>query len=575
MTAVLEPGSMLERYQIVEVVGEGKMSTVCRALDTRLSRFVALKVLHGEQSDAQQFSERFLIEARTLARLQHPGIVQVYDAGDANGILFLTMEWVDGHSLLDRLHHVGHLPIEEVVEITRQVADALKYAHYQGIIHRDIKPSNILLASDGRVKLSDFGLAMARGPSLTRTGMVLGSPGYMSPEQVRGEILDSRSDVFSLGTVLYQALTGSRPFRGESALELMQQTVYESPLAPRALRPEISPALEGVVLHAMAKDPAERFQTAGAFVEALEAQRATFPAGSLTISDPELVAGAAPAVVRPKGRRSFAGIATSVLVLFALLSGVALVATALVNDGVTSPLPWIPLFAVVLVVLGVTFWLVSRGPSQRDEPTLYAHPERMPQAPPDYVPEASPDFATPPPPHSPPTLVQYMEDSYPAEPRMDTVPEREWSTDIQRPLGSEGAPQTQVMRQTPEVAAFLLVLNGPSRGQKLQLSRDVTQIGRAQTNDVRVDDTGASRQHATIRLESGQFAIYDMGSSNGTLLNGMRTARAILKDRDEIRIGDTNLMFMHVASYLSADAQRRVREFDDLWDDLTETVRRD
>ncbi|MEM8930492.1 MAG: serine/threonine-protein kinase [Acidobacteriota bacterium] len=204
----------IDRYEILEILGRGAMGEVYLALDPKFDRRIALKVMTGhrlgEDDELDELRRRFVVEGRAAGRLNHPGIVTLYDAdSDAQtGWPFLAMEWVDGESLRKRLKRDGPLPVREVVDLGAQVARALAYAHAQGVVHRDIKPANLLLHQDGRVKVADFGVAKLVSSSLTLTGQVLGSPNYMAPEQVRAEPVDGRTDLFALGVVLYEALTG-------------------------------------------------------------------------------------------------------------------------------------------------------------------------------------------------------------------------------------------------------------------------------------------------------------------------------------------------------------------------------
>ena len=247
------------------------MATVYLAQDLKHHRQVAVKVLHPHLA-AVLGAERFLKEIQTTANLQHPHILPLFDSGDADGLLFYVMPYVDGESLRQRIMREKRLPITDAVRITSEVASALDYAHRHGVIHRDIKPENILL-HDGRALVADFGIALApsAGDSrLTETGMSLGTPAYMSPEQALGERqLDARSDIYAVGVMLYEMLTGSPPFTGPSAQVIVAKVLTEKPVPPSRLRKEIPGYLEDAVLTALEKNPADRFPTAVALQAAI------------------------------------------------------------------------------------------------------------------------------------------------------------------------------------------------------------------------------------------------------------------------------------------------------------------
>ncbi len=258
------------RYEIQRELGRGGMATVYLAHDLQHDRPVALKVVLPELA-ATMGNERFQREIKLAARLQHPHILSVYDSGQAKELLWYSMPFVEGESLRDRLTREVQLPVDEAVRITREVALALDYAHRHGVIHRDIKPENILL-SDGQALVADFGIARAASGegSLTQTGMAVGTPAYMSPEQATGErAVDARSDIYALGCVLYELLAGEPPFSGPSAQAIVARVLTETPRALTGVRTAVSPALAGVVSHAMARTPADRFATAAEFAKAL------------------------------------------------------------------------------------------------------------------------------------------------------------------------------------------------------------------------------------------------------------------------------------------------------------------
>jgi len=255
-------GKTLGQYQIVEEIGRGGMAIVYRAYQTSLQRYVAIKVLPPQFTFDTTFVQRFLQEARAAARLEHPHIVTIHDVGQQGDLYYIVMQELKGEPLNRLIQREGPLPLERVVRIVAQVASALDYAHAQGFVHRDIKPSNIIVGPDDHATLTDFGIAKAaEGTTLTKTGMLIGTPAYMSPEQVRGRRVDHRADIYALGVVCYEMLTGQVPFGGETPA-VLHAHVYE-PLPPlRSRRPDLPPALEKVLEKALAKEPEARYDSA-------------------------------------------------------------------------------------------------------------------------------------------------------------------------------------------------------------------------------------------------------------------------------------------------------------------------
>jgi len=282
-----------DRYELGPVLGHGGMARVHKGKDRQLGRSVAVKVLSAPYDRDLAFVERFRREARAAARLNHPSIVAVYDSGSHDGIHYIVTELVEGETLGDVLRREPALPPERAVEIATEVSRALAAAHERGVVHRDVKPGNVMLAPDGRVKVVDFGIARAAGvESVTRSGLVLGSAPYLSPEQARGEPGDSRSDIYSLGCVLYQMLTGRAPFVAETPVATLYLHVHEPVTPPSSIRP-VPPALEAVVLRCLEKDPSKRFGSASE-LEAALGEAAAAPDSTTTMQLPPAVTATAP-----------------------------------------------------------------------------------------------------------------------------------------------------------------------------------------------------------------------------------------------------------------------------------------
>jgi len=252
------------RYEVVRELGRGSMGVVYQGYDPVIGRAVAIKTMLTEgltPEDFQQFRARFQREAQAAGVLAHPSIVGVHDYGEDHGILYLIMEYLEGKSLEKVIEEQRILPIETIIPMCEQVCAALDHAHQRGIIHRDIKPANIMILNNGLVKVTDFGVAKMVSMGMTQTGLVLGTPNYMSPEQIKGRQIDGRSDLFSLGVILYDLVTGEMPFAGQNITTVIYKIVNENPIPPRELDARIHPGLSYVICKALAKNPEERYQT--------------------------------------------------------------------------------------------------------------------------------------------------------------------------------------------------------------------------------------------------------------------------------------------------------------------------
>jgi eukaryotic-like serine/threonine-protein kinase len=302
--------TFIGRYEIIAELGRGAMGSVFKATDPAVGRTVALKTIHsaalsGEQSE--EYRARFYREARASGVLAHPGIVPVFDVGECDGAPFLVMEFVEGRTLADAIKKGERFTLDRVCEIGQQIADALGYAHRQGVIHRDIKPANILMTSrevygSERPRITDFGIAKLAASEITSTGQLLGTPSFMPPEQFTGAPIDGRADLFSLGVILYSLATGEQPFPGETMTAVSYKVVYTEPIPPSKLNLAIPAGLEGVILKCLAKNPGNRYQTGEELAQDLGALRAN-PNASLmrtamsNSADPNATLVAAPSSI--------------------------------------------------------------------------------------------------------------------------------------------------------------------------------------------------------------------------------------------------------------------------------------
>ena len=293
-----------ERYKVETTLGEGGMARVYRGTDQVLDRTVAIKVLADRYAEDDNFVTRFRREAQAAAALSHPNVVAVFDTGDDAAAHYIVMEYVEGRTLGEVLKVEGPLDADRASAIAEDVATALQAAHERGLVHRDVKPGNVMIDTEGRIKVMDFGIARAAAnDTLTQTGTVLGTAAYLSPEQARGDSVDARSDIYSLGCVLFEMVAGRPPFTGDSPVSLAFRHVNEDPQRPSAYRPGVPPQLEAVVMRALEKDPGRRYQSAEEFRRALADARsgatATVPIGAAAT-------GGDTAVMAPPGTEGIA-----------------------------------------------------------------------------------------------------------------------------------------------------------------------------------------------------------------------------------------------------------------------------
>jgi eukaryotic-like serine/threonine-protein kinase len=348
---------LVGRYELGPLLAVGGMASVYRATDRVLQRAVAIKVLGPPYDQDPAFVERFRHEARAAAALSHPNIVAIFDSGSQSDIHYIVMEYVPGETLADTLRRHEVLEPHRAAEVGRWVCEALAAAHARGLVHRDIKPANVLVSRDGLVKVADFGIAKAAAtPTLTGSGALLGTAAYLSPEQAQGGPVDARSDLYSLGCVLYELLTGTPPFAADSPLAVVAQQVAEAPAPLSRRNPQVGPELEAVVMTALAKQPARRYQTAVAMGEDLERVVAGGAAGAVPLGS---AGPATEALGRPA---TTSGSAPTVVVA-------ARAATAAVGprDRTRWPLAaGISLVVLLVVMVAVALWWLRGG----DSPTV-------------------------------------------------------------------------------------------------------------------------------------------------------------------------------------------------------------
>jgi eukaryotic-like serine/threonine-protein kinase len=336
-----------DRYEVEARIGAGGMAEVWRGRDRVLKRTVAIKTLLPQFARDASFVDRFRREAQAAARLNHPGIVSVYDSGSDGDTPYIVMQFIEGRTLADFLGAGKTMPPMQAAQIAQGIAEALAAAHAQGVIHRDIKPANVMVTRDGKVMVMDFGIArLVSGPETApQTSAVMGTASYLSPEQAQGQAVDARTDIYSLGVVLYEMLTGRPPFTGDSPMAIAYKQVNATPPSPSSANPDVPPELDAVVMRALSKNPANRYQTAQEFADDLERLRAgrqvlatpLLPPGddaTQVISRPQPTAVLPPHEDQPGGsRKAWWGALLAVLVMALLAAGAYLLVTMLTDKG--------------------------------------------------------------------------------------------------------------------------------------------------------------------------------------------------------------------------------------------------
>jgi eukaryotic-like serine/threonine-protein kinase len=366
------------RYRIVRKLGAGGMADVYLAEDQELGRRVAIKILDGRHANDAQFIERFRREAKNAAALNHPNIVSIYDRGEAEHTYYIAMEYLDGRTLKELIVGRGPAPVNVSVEYARQILSALRFAHRHGIVHRDIKPHNVLVDREGRVKVTDFGIARAGTSQMTEAGSIVGTAQYLSPEQARGTEVDQRSDLYSLGIVLYELLTGQTPFDGDTPVEIAMKHLSATPRPPSQIRRDVPRDLDMVVMRALAKDPSARYQSADEMEADLErVLRGATLAAATTDSATQImsapvggaVADTAATMIAPHGAAAgYPGAVREVVVE---------------EDERERPVwPWLvaALFVVAAAIAGVIVWHQLAGSPPQEPVGQYNNCEPVKQA---------------------------------------------------------------------------------------------------------------------------------------------------------------------------------------------------
>src|SRR6266540_2310111 len=350
------PRILAGRYEVGRLLGAGGMAEVYEGHDRLLARRMAIKILLSQYAHDPAFLERFRREAQSAASLSHPNIVSVYDTGSDGDTWFIVMELVAGNTLRDLIHLHGPVHPARAAEICSEVAGALAVAHARGIVHRDVKPGNVMLTTEGKVKVMDFGIARASAvPSITQTSAVVGTAQYIAPEQAQGLEVDGRTDVYALGCCLYEMVTGQVPFSGPTPVAIAYRHVREEPTPPRALNPDVPPPLERVCLKAMAKRPEDRYQTAAEMQRDLERVR---------VGEPVTVAGPLPSqqTTQAIGAAGYGEAATSLLGAGGTVAGTR---AARYAEGVPEQrrgsLGWVLAAILALVVVGLAAFFITRA----------------------------------------------------------------------------------------------------------------------------------------------------------------------------------------------------------------------
>lgn len=575
-------GTRVGDYLITELLGEGGMGVVYKGVHEALGQIVAVKMLHPALMTDERVKSRFVREAQALARLNHPNIVRLLNFLNRDDTCFIVMEFIEGKTIEKLLHELGIIPPLLAAEYFVQVLAAMHYAHTLGIIHRDIKPANVSVLTSGQVKLLDFGTAKMVGMNrLTAPNMTLGTLIYMSPEQICGRELDLRSDIYSLGVMLYEMVTGKLPHYSDDEMELVRQIARGTPEPPSVHYKFIPQRLEKIILRAIEKDPGKRYQSADDFLKDLRAfmaeekareKKATPPSGVRAvqrIGEPPPGPGAAVGTGVAGGGRANAALATvAALVLIAGVAGGLAMAFAGGMRGAG--------FGVVgagVVIGGILGAVAFRGTGALAAGNAAPAAGLAAGAPPAPPPPPSPPVAAAPGmplaigeatvSHDPPAgggrpVVPGSAPPVPALAHVPAMPPQPAAGAAAAPgygaayaghghalgYGQAGAPAVAGAAPhaaAPPPGAFIYAFEGPDRGRSWPLGTGAITIGRGPHNTVVLSDPGVSTTHAQIGFEGQHFILTDLQSRNGCYVNNQRVTRAPLRDRDVIVVGTTHI----------------------------------
>lgn len=549
-------GKTLGTYRIDSLVGEGGMGAVFRAHDLALDREVAIKVLHAPEFAAADFSARFQREARILAKLVHPNILSVFQYGQSEGLAYLVMPFIDGESLAGRLRR-GPLELHQVTAIVTQLASALDTAHNLGIVHRDIKPGNVLISETGQVYLADFGIArlMEQDPvdtlSRTMTGTVLGTPSYMAPEALKGLEVDARADIYSLGVLTFEMLSGALPFEGKTAFEVISAHLLNEWPRVDSLRPDVPVSMALAVERALAKDRDERFSTAGEFAAAFTtANRLGSEVGASLATAPQ-AAPAAPTAA--KARSVWIGALAAVVIAAYLVWRLTRSARPIFNAAAPVPNPppavqhpdfWFAAIAVFalacalsLLVIAIRKWRAK----PKDIPTPVASPISHPASEP----------------HSAAPAPSWDDSATIIEPAVRTsVLASDAAAHVEARPVAPAPDATRLFQAAPPAAGtgkrlptvrltFIHSADPLLVGKSVPVNSLPFRIGRADAELCIASDAGLSRHHASIDWDGKAFRLSDMGSRNGTYLDGRQlqtSGAATLLYGGVIRLGNSTVL---------------------------------
>ena len=488
----------LGKYELTDVLGEGAMGVVYRAFDPVLNRTLAVKVMNTSIAADAALRERFLREARAAGSLQHPNVITVYDFGEADGHLFIAMEFIDGADLAEVMKGWEVIPIAVRLDIVIDALNGLAYAHSRGLVHRDVKPANIRVTAENRAKIMDFGIARLQSSELTQTGMLLGTPQYMAPEQVTGGPITPASDVFAVGTLMYEFLTGVKPFQGETLHEVMYKVMHEAPRPARQIAPRLPAAIDTILLKALAKDPADRYQTAAAMAKDLTAAR-------LAITGAEQPAGS-PQTETTEEFRSH----VTTAIRDPRLQEYIRRPSAVVREKRRMRIPWMVTGGVVVVATLVIVMMARRGGESNTTSPIVTPPQKAAEARPD-----------PAPPSAAPVTQPQVVAKNPGPPASRDVPARIRETSRGAPPSAVAPPQNATVSPSSAQADSMV---RAMRGAAMASRRRAQDAGAAAA-DLAAGDSLLSAADALIERGKGTDAALQITAAVDRWAGAERAAR--------------------------------------------------